>query len=322
LTKATILFDTNGYLTDSQAQHRVDAIRAFNRFYTQRIGVLGEEYLESNFSLTQVRVFYELAHRKESTAAELGHDLGLDAGYLSRTLRDFEARGFLRKRPSRTDRRQTLLALTKQGHEAFAPLEARAREGIRNLLSGLSDERQRTLIQAMQTIDGVLGDASPSSPYVLRLHRPGDIGWVIHRHGSLYSQEYGWDERFEALVAKIAADFVQNYNPKYERCWLADRNGEIAGSVFLVRADEETARLRLLLVEPSARGLGIGAALVDECIRFARHTGYRKITLWTQSILQGARRIYERAGFRLVRKERHCSFGHALTGETWELDLN
>ncbi|HZS29498.1 MAG TPA: bifunctional helix-turn-helix transcriptional regulator/GNAT family N-acetyltransferase [Candidatus Angelobacter sp.] len=309
---------------------RIEAVRHFNRFYTQKIGVLGEGLLHSSFSLAQVRVLYELAHRNQPTAAELAKDLGLDAGYLSRMLSDFEKRGLIEKQASEADGRQSLLLLTRHGQQAFAPLNARAQEEIGVMLKNLSAAEQGQLIHAMHTIGALLG-ARPELqraplvetkiPYILRPHQPGDMGWVVHRHGVLYAQEYGWDERFEALVAGIVAEFVQHYDPKRERCWIAEKEGEIAGSVFLVQQSKTVAKLRLLLVEPSARGLGIGARLVSECVRFARQARYRKITLWTQSILHAARHIYQKAGFRLARKERHNNFGYDLIGETWELEL-
>src|SRR5579859_4782341 len=317
-------------MAEADFAQRIEAVRRFNRFYTQKIGVLEEGLLRSPFSLAQVRVLYELAHRNQPTAAELAKDLGLDAGYLSRLLSDFERRGLIEKKASEADGRQSLLALTGHGLQAFAPLNTRAQEEIGALLKNLSAAEQSQLIHAMHTIGRLLGVRSepqlkpqPESktPYILRPHQPGDMGWVVHRHGVLYAQEYGWDERFEALVAGIVAEFIQHYDSKRERCWVAEKEGEIVGSVFLVQQSKTIAKLRLLLVEPSARGVGIGARLVSECVRFARQVGYRKITLWTQSVLSAARHIYQKAGFRLARKERHNSFGYDLTGETWELEL-
>lgn len=301
---------------------RVAAVRRFNRFYTRQIGLLQDGYLKSPFSLSEVRVLYELAHRERPTATELRRDLGLDAGYLSRILRGFQKRGLLKRTPSEDDGRQSYLSLTQRGHAAFAPLNTRSHEDIGAMLAALPAPEQARLVQAMHAIEGILG-AQPEQkvPYLLRPHRPGDMGWVVHRHGALYAQEYGWDERFEALVARIAAKFIERYNPKRERCWIAEKDGEIVGSVFLVTHSKTVAQLRLMLVEPKARGLGIGVRLVDECVRFARERGYRKITLWTNSILVAARHIYKKAGFRLVHKERHHSFGHALVGETWDLTL-
>jgi len=301
---------------------RVAAVRRFNRFYTPRIGLLEKGYLKSPFSLSEARVLYELAHRERPTAVELARDLGLDAGYLSRILRRFEKQRLLVRSPGETDGRRRHLSLTAKGQLAFAPLNSRSREDIGAMLGGLPVAEQERLVEAMRTIEAALGaKPEPRVPYLLRPHRPGDMGWVVHRHAALYAEEYGWDERFEALVAEIVARFIHRYDPKRERCWIAERDGKIVGSVFLVRHSPTVAQLRLLLVEPSARGLGIGAQLVDECIRFARQPGYRKITLWTNSILLAARRIYEKAGFRLVASERHRSFGHALVGETWELRL-
>jgi DNA-binding MarR family transcriptional regulator/N-acetylglutamate synthase-like GNAT family acetyltransferase len=303
-------------------EQRIAGVRRFNRFYTQRIGVLHEGLLGSPFSLAEGRVLYELAHREKPTAAELARDLGLDAGYLSRILREFQRRGLLRKAPSPTDARQSLLTLTSRGQDAFAPLHTRSRDEIAALLGALPPAEQVRLLDAMHVIERLLG-ARPESkaPYVLRPPHPGDMGWVIGRHGALYAQEYGWDEQFEALVAGIVAKFVERFDPKKERCWIAEKDGENVGSVFLVKQSPTVAKLRLLIVEPRARGLGIGARLVDECLRFARQKGYRKMTLWTNSILRSARRIYEGAGFRKVHEERHRSFGHDLIGETWELKL-
>ncbi|MDQ3602381.1 MAG: helix-turn-helix domain-containing GNAT family N-acetyltransferase [Actinomycetota bacterium] len=309
-------------MSDNDFERRVGFVRRFNRFWTRQIGVLREGYLESPFSLTEVRVLYELAHCEETTASELGEELGLDAGYLSRILRGFEKQGLIHKRPSEADGRRRLLRLTERGQEAFAPLDARSRDDVGAMLGGMSIERQEHLVGAMRTIEGLLSARpEPEVPYILRLHRPGDMGWVVHRHGVLYAREYGWDERFEALVAEIVAQFIQQYDPKLERCWIAEREGEIVGCVFLVRESEEIAKLRLLLVEPKARGLGIGSRLVEECVRFARQAGYRKITLWTNDVLDAARGIYERVGFRLVHGEPHHSFGCDLVGQTWELML-
>lgn len=301
---------------------RIGAVRRFNRFYTKQIGLLNEGLLRSPFSLTEARVIYELAHHEKATATELGHELGLDAGYLSRILRSFKKRGLIEKQPSETDGRQSLLWLAEQGQEAFATLNARSHREIEAMLNQLSMEEQNRLVEAMHTIEGLLGaQPEPKVPYILRPHQPGDMGWVVHRHGVLYAQEYGWDEQFEALVADIVAKFIQNYDPKRERCWIAEKDGENVGSVFLVKRSDTVAKLRLLLVEPKARGLGIGTRLVNECIRFARQAGYSKITLWTQSVLLAARHIYQKAGFQLVHEGAHHSFGHDLVEETWELAL-
>ena len=309
-------------LAETKLEQRIAAVRRFNRFYTRRIGLLHEGYLASPFSLTEGRVLYELAHRDTTTAAELGRELGLDAGYLSRILRSFDERGFLRRTRSKTDARQSVIALTDRGHDAFAPLHTRSRDEIAAMLRGLSAADQERLMGALGTIEELLG-ARPETkaPYMLRPHQPGDMGWVVHRHGVLYAQEYKFDERFEALVAQIVARFIERFDARRERCWMAEKNGEIVGSVFLVRHSATVAQLRLLLVEPRARGLGVGARLVAECERFARQAGYRKITLWTNSILVAARRIYAAAGYRLVKSEPHESFGQKLVGETWDLRL-
>jgi DNA-binding MarR family transcriptional regulator/N-acetylglutamate synthase-like GNAT family acetyltransferase len=309
-------------MSDDDFDQRVGDVRHFNRFWTRQIGVLREGYLESSFSLTEVRVLFELAHREETTAGELGEELGLDAGYLSRILGGFQKRGLIRKRPSEADGRRRLLRLTERGREAFAGLDARSRSEIGAMLGGLSIAGQERLVKAMRAIERLLSvRPDPVIPYLLRPHQPGDMGWVVHRHGVLYAREYGWDERFEALVAGIVAKFIQQYDPKMERCWIAERDSEVVGCVFLVRESEEVAKLRLLLVEPEARGLGIGSRLVEECIRFARQAGYRKITLWTNDVLNSARRIYRAMGFRLVHEEPHHSFGHDLVGQYWELML-
>jgi DNA-binding MarR family transcriptional regulator/N-acetylglutamate synthase-like GNAT family acetyltransferase len=305
----------------SQAD-RIAAVRQFNRFYTRQIGVLREKPYKGPFSLTEVRVLYELAHREQPTAAELSNDLGLDAGYLSRMLAGFEKRGWLGKKPCDADGRQSLLSLTTPGRKVLAPLDARSREEVGKILGALSTAEQSQLIDAMRTIEKLLGARSgQKTAYILRSHQPGDMGWVVYRHGVLYSQEYGYDEHFEALVAEIVAKFVQSFDPKRERCWIAEKDGEIVGSVFLVKHSKSVAKLRLLLVEPAARGLGIGKRLVEECVRFAWQAGYKKIMLWTQSSLREARGVYEKAGFRLVGQKKHHSWGHDLVAETWDLVL-
>jgi DNA-binding MarR family transcriptional regulator/GNAT superfamily N-acetyltransferase len=269
-----------------------------------------------------VRVLYELAHRADPpTAAELCRELGVDAGYLSRLLRGFERRRLITRTRSEADGRRSHLALTAAGRAAFAPLGARSRDEVTALLAPLAEPDQRRLVEAMATIEGVLGGADRTPPFTLRPHRPGDMGWVVHRHGTLYAEDFGWDERFEALVATIVARFIQRYDPARERCWIAEKDGERIGSVFLVRKSRTVAQLRLLLVEPRARGLGVGARLVAECERFARAAGYATIMLWTNSVLLAARRFYQAAGYRLTHKARHRSFGADLVGETWEKAL-
>ncbi|HET6231477.1 MAG TPA: helix-turn-helix domain-containing GNAT family N-acetyltransferase [Longimicrobiaceae bacterium] len=306
----------------NDSEDAVQAVRRFNRFYTQRIGVLTDRLAASPFTLAEARVMYEVATRGGTTAAELCRDLGMDAGYLSRIVRRFADAGLVERTPAADDGRRVILSLTPAGEDAFAALDEGSRREVREMLGRLPSPDHARLTAAMETIERVLRPApAPAEPFTLRSHRPGDMGWMIHRHGVLYAREYGWDERFEALVAEIAAKFIQDLDPARERCWLAERDGQIAGSVFLVRASAEVAKLRLLLVEPSARGLGIGGRLVDECIRFAREAGYGKVTLWTNSVLHSARKIYEAAGFRLVHEEPHHSFGHDLVGQTWQLDL-
>ena len=299
---------------------RVHAVRRFNRFYTRQIGLLHEGLAGSAFPLTEARVLYELAQRERPTATELRKDLGLDAGYLSRILRGFERRGLVRKSRSAEDARRSHLALTPRGRKAFAPLDAHSHEDAGAMLRGLAPAQQDKLVAAMLTIETVLGGgAERRAPYLLRTHHAGDVGEVVRLHGAVYAKEFGWDQTFEALVARIAAKFIERHDPKRERCWIAEVDGEVVGSVFLVRRSLTVGQLRLMIVDPKARGLGIGARLVDECLRFARQAGYRKVTLWTNSVLTAARRIYAKAGFRLVAKERHRSFGHDLVGETWEL---
>jgi DNA-binding MarR family transcriptional regulator/GNAT superfamily N-acetyltransferase len=299
----------------------IQTIRRFNRFYTRQIGVLQEHLLQSQFSLTEVRVLYELAHRESITAKDLCRDLGLDRGYLSRMLQSFETHSWIKTAPSPEDRRCQFLSLTAKGHKVFDPLERRSTEEVAAMLARLSPSQQQKMLAAIHDIESVLSPFQlTATPYILRQHRPGDMGWVVQRHGELYWREYHYDERFEALVAEIVAGFIQKLDPKRERCWIAERNGENVGSVFLVRKSSSIAKLRLLLVEPSARGLGIGKRLVEECVHFARQAGYKKILLWTQSELAAARSIYKGAGFQLVAQERHDSWSRKnLIAETWEL---
>jgi len=311
----------------AELERRVDAVRRFNRFYTRKIGVLGEGLLSSPYTLTQARVLYELAYRERPTASELVKDLGLDPGYLSRILRNFEKQGLLARAASAEDARQRHLSLTPSGRKAFVSLEHTTREQIAALLTPLSALQQDQIETAMQQIEAALGDPVPDGgataqgPYCLRPHRPGDMGWVVHRHGALYAAEYGWDETFEALVAEIVAGFVKNFDPAQERCWIAERDGQNIGSVFLVRESAGVAKLRLLLVEPAARGLGLGQRLIEECLGFAREAGYERVRLWTNGNLAAARHLYRKAGFQMLESEPHHSFGHDLVSETWELTL-
>lgn len=309
-------------MNSGDISERVEAVRRFNRFYTKQIGVVTSQYLSTPYSLTEARVIYELAHHEVTTAAAICAELEMDAGYLSRILRNFDKQGLLEKQINPGDRRQTVLHLTAKGKEAFAMLNARSHTGIETMLNELSGEDQNRMLEAMQTIELLLG-APPEHKvsYILRPHQPGDMGWVVHRHGVLYAQEYGWDETFEGLVAEIVANFIKNYDSRRERCWIAEKDGQNVGSVFLVNKDETTAKLRLMLVEPHARGLGIGSRLTEECIRFARYTGYSKILLWTNSVLLAARHMYAKAGFQLIEEQPHHSFGKDLVGETWELIL-
>jgi DNA-binding MarR family transcriptional regulator/GNAT superfamily N-acetyltransferase len=304
----------------------IDEVRAFNRFYTRQIGVISERLLDSPFSLAEMRVLYELAHRDGPTASELARDLGLDPGYLSRILRRFEARRYIARTPSPDDRRHSRLRLTPRGITAFAPLERRTRDVVGAMIGHLGDPDRQQLAAAMATIARLLdreqpAQPQPGAPYLLRPHRPGDMGWVVQRHGELYAREWGYSAEFEALVARICADFLDHFDPSGERCWIAERNGTLIGSVFVVRKSKTVARLRLLIVDPDARGLGLGGRLVDECVRFARDAGYTTLTLWTHRQLEAARRIYRRAGFRCVAARPTRSFGRQLVDETWQLTL-
>ncbi|OBQ58520.1 bifunctional helix-turn-helix transcriptional regulator/GNAT family N-acetyltransferase [Mesorhizobium erdmanii] len=301
---------------------RIDAVRAFNRFYTRQIGLLDEGLLKSPFSLTEARVLYELAHRDGLVASDLVRDLGLDPGYVSRLLKKFEERGLVERAASEADARRASIALTPTGSEAFAPLNQDSHDQVRALLDRLAPADQDRLVKAMRTVQDLLGDKPETkAPYFLRPLQVGDIGWVTRRQGMLYTQDYGWDGTYEALVAEILAAFVKSFDPKWERSWIAERDGEVVGSVFVVRKSPEVAKLRLLYVEPSARGLGIGKRLVEECIGFARAKGYKTLTLWTNDILAAARHIYQAAGFELIEEEPHHSFGKDLVGQTWDLKL-
>ena len=302
---------------------QIDSVRHFNRFYTNQIGVLSEGLLESPFSLTEARVIYELAQRGRATASELGSELRIDPGYLSRIVRKFEQRRLIAKKTSDDDARQAVLTLTARGRKEFETLNQLSRNQIEEILNDLNPVDQSRLVRAMKTIEEILG-ATPKDEkvsYILRPPQAGDMGWVVQSNGSLYAQEYGWDQTYEALVAQIVADFVKNYDARKERCWIAEKDGENIGCVFLVKESDKVARLRLLIVDPKARGLGVGKRLVEECTRFARPAGYKKIVLWTNSVLLAARGIYEKAGYKLVKSEKHESFGQHLVGETWELDL-
>lgn len=300
---------------------RISAVRAFNRFYTRQLGVLGQRLLQSPFSLSEARVLYELAHRDGLAAREIGTELDLDPGYLSRIVQKFSDDGLITRKPLAADRRQYQLSLTAKGRQAFAKLDRSSHEDVAKMLHPLSEADRRRLTATMATIEGLLGSARAATAPVLREPWPGDMGWVVQSHGARYASEYGFDSSFEALVAEIAAKFLNSFDASRERCWIAEIDGAPVGSVFLVRHDDEIAKLRLLLVEPSGRGHGVGRRLVGECIAFARACGYRKITLWTQSILTAARKIYQDAGFVLVASEPHRSFGQSLIGETWEMKL-
>jgi DNA-binding MarR family transcriptional regulator/GNAT superfamily N-acetyltransferase len=305
---------------DSDGQ--IAALRAFNRFYTSKLGVLDQRLLKSPFSLSEARVLYELAHRVDSAAKQIGIELGLDPGYLSRIVQKFDEDGLITRKPLPSDRRQYRLGLTAKGRQAFAKLERSSRDDVADMLATLPHGERGQLIAAMAMIERLLGSSGVSAPpATLRDPRPGDMGWVVQSHGALYAGEYGFDSSFEALVAEIAAKFLTSFDASRERCWIADIDGAPVGSVFLVRHGDDVAKLRMLLVDPAGRGQGLGRRLVAECIAFAQACGYRKITLWTQSILVAARKIYQDAGFVLVATEPHRSFGQSLVGETWEREL-
>mgnify|MGYP003672836232 CR=1 FL=1 len=302
----------------AHAQH----VRHFTRFYTRKFAVLDEHLLDGPFTLIEARVVFEIANHDRPTAALIATELGLDTSYLSRTLKGLEKRGFLTRAISPDDARQSLLSLTKQGRDEFTAISKSSQEHVVEMLQEIQPAEQRRLINAMSEVERILGNTESSAePYLLRPHQPGDIGWVIQTHGLLYAEEYGWDETFEALVAEVAAKFIRNFDAKFERCWIAELNGQRVGSAFVVRESGDIARLRLLIVDPQARGLGIGQRLVAECIRFARQKRYKTLTLWTNDILVAARHIYQSVGFELADEELHHSFGHDLVGQNWNLKL-
>lgn len=311
-----------------EAAAQIVAFRRFNRFYTRVLGLLDEQLVRSGFSLAEARILFELAARTAAdapliVARDIGEELGLDAGYLSRILRRLEDAGLIARRPMPADARNAILRLTRKGRNAFAELDRRSSIQASELIEPLVPGTRSSLIRSMQTIETALSPHVLRSPLVLRPHRAGDMGWVISRNGAVYAQEYGWDQSYEALVARICADFLDNFRPARERCWIAERDGERLGCIFCVQHPEreDTAKLRLLLVEPAARGLGLGRALVNECVSFARACGYKRMTLWTQSILKAAHHLYEQAGFRLTHEEPHHSFSHDLMSQTWEMEL-
>jgi DNA-binding MarR family transcriptional regulator/GNAT superfamily N-acetyltransferase len=307
---------------DSAFDARVGAVRRFSRFYTRRVGLLDEGLLQTPFSLTQGRVLYELAQQREATATSLVAALGLDHGYLSRILRQFEERDLVVRRRDKNDGRQIVISLTTKGHKAFGSLDQRSQREAGAMLAHLDEAQQARVIAAMETIERLINrDAASRPQYTLRSHKPGDMGWVVARHGALYAAEYGWSSHIEAITADIVSAFLKNFDAAREHCWIADLDGEPVGSVFLVKETDEVARLRLLLVEPPARGLGLGRDLVRQCVTFARAAGYRKITLWTHGVLTAARAIYQKEGFRLVKQWTHDDFGKPEPSESWELDL-
>jgi DNA-binding MarR family transcriptional regulator/GNAT superfamily N-acetyltransferase len=303
------------------AEDRVSAVRAFNRFYTRVLGLLDEGLTRSAYSLTEARVLFEIAQHHRAGVTDLRSWLGVDAGYLSRILARFESDGLIARERSDSDARRQTARLTTQGRTVFADLDARAADDVRAMLGSVSEPGQRRLLDAMRTIEDLLTDRAGRAKPALRELRPGDLGWVVQRHGALYAEEYGWDDTFEALVARIVADYVDNRDPKRDNAWIVEVDGAPVGTVFCVHRDSRVARLRLLLVEPSARGMGVGSSLVDACVDFARGAGYGELVLWTNSVLAGARRIYERAGFELVHEAPNPAFGQQLTEQTWRLEL-
>src|SRR3954453_21322921 len=307
--------------TPHPAAAALAAIRAFNRFYPPRVGALRDGLLATAHPLPEARVLYELGQRERTDTGDLRRTLDLDAGYLNRLLARLEEQGLVARERSAGDARRQVVGLTPSGRGAFATLDRRSADEIATVLDGLAAHDRARLRVAMDTVREVLDGAPRPTPFVLRPPRPGDYGWVVQRHGALYADEYGWDETFEALVARVGADYAHDHDPAREAAWIAEVAGPPLGAIFCVRVDDRTANLRLLLVEPTARGMGIGEALVDECIRFAKAAGYDELTLWTNDVLTGARRLYERAGFECGKRERYRGFGHDLVGEDWTLRL-
>jgi DNA-binding MarR family transcriptional regulator/GNAT superfamily N-acetyltransferase len=310
----------------TERERRIAAVRRFNRFYTRQLGVLRKNFLDSPYSLGEARLLYEIASNAAPTASEIGRALGLDAGYLSRTLRNFERRGLIARKAMAHDARQSRLVLTARGRQAFAPLHKRSQHQAADILGRLSTAQRARLVGAMATIESLIDAPAGKTParrgrYVLRPPLPGDFGWIVKRHAELYAEEYGWVAPFEGVCAQIVADFINKFDANRERCWIAEIDGERVGSIMLAKDSAEVARIRLLLVDPKARGLGLGARLTGECIRFARAAGYKKITLWTHRVLTAARHIYQKAGFKVMRSERHRSWGKPVVGEHWDLAL-
>lgn len=320
MTGSTIAADSIG-MARTVLEQRVQAVRQFSRFYTRQLGVLNEKLLGSKYSLTEVRVLFELAQRESCRAKDIGQDLGLDAGYLSRIVNRFVRTRLVTRERSEVDARNMLLRLTTKGRAVFTSLDRQSSQQVAEMLTALPEAKQKKLVNALHQAEEAFAAEKTAELVVLRPHRPGDIGWVIHRHGALYAEEYGWDESFEALVAEVAAQFIKNFDPTRERCLIAELDGEAVGSIFLVKYTEEIAKLRLLLVEPLARGFGVGRKLIRECIDFARQSGYKKVTLWTQSCLLAARNLYREAGFKLVKEDSQSAFGADLVSEIWELEL-
>lgn len=321
---ATVLIAIVNDFMENTASSPIDTMRRFNRFYTQKLGILQEGVLASPFSLTETRILFELAHNDGITATELGKTLGLDAGYVSRILKKFEENGFIDRQPSQEDARQNHLYLTSNGRDEFNRLNERAHADVDSLLQPLSLVDKQQLVSSLRQIETLLGGKQNSTvpSYILRPTRPGDLGWIIYRHGALYAEEYGWNERFEHSVVEIAYRYIQNYNPETDYCWIAEKDGENVGALVITRETDDTARLRLFFVEPKARGLGIGKRLVAEAVRFARMKGNKKVVLKTVEVLQSARNIYRQHGFKIVRTEPNSDYGRDITVEHWELDLD
>ncbi|SMF71146.1 DNA-binding transcriptional regulator, MarR family [Xaviernesmea oryzae] len=305
------------------APETIETIRAFNRFYTNKIGVLARDYLATPYTLTEGRILYEMGARERVSATELNRDLGLDPAYLSRILKKFREAGFIESEPDPSDKRSQILNITDKGREIYETLGERSRQQIADDLRNVDETGQARLIDAMQAIRATLdpSTATPPAPVIMRPYRIGDMGWLIEAQATAYAREYGLNEKFEALVAEIAGKFIANFNPERERCWIAERDGRRVGSVLVADGGGDTAKLRLLYLDPSVRGLGLGRALVEQCIKFSTLAGYRKLSLWTNDILTAAIHIYEKTGFKLVSEERHAMFGPECNGQTWELDL-
>ncbi|MEO9460385.1 MAG: GNAT family N-acetyltransferase [Lentilitoribacter sp.] len=308
-------------MMDQSLQSQTLNVRKFNRFHTRLVGALDEGLLKSDFSLVQVRVMYELNHTANLAAADLMEILKLDRGYLSRLIASLEDKNLIAKSPDPKNGKRLVLSLTEQGKRVEDGLEQLSSNQVEDILKPLTQTQRRQLVRSMETIEKLLGSPDADPSYILRDPEPGDMGWIVHRHGVLYTQEQNWDVSFEGVVAEIVGEYLKNYNPKRERCWIAEHAGQVAGSVFVTEGDAQTAKLRLLYVEPEARGLGIGARLVSECIKFARQKDYKRLVLWTHSIQESAGKIYAAEGFQLTNETEMDVFGAKLKRQNWELIL-